>query len=160
MAGRSRGRTLVATGIMVVFGAALIFLLVAQLSSDPNVKASLGDPTFSLGPAIDRARNVQDTGPLLFQPPQGGGDRDVYVQHLGSDPKTGWLAFKAYAGSRRDCQLRWSQRSHRFTDPCTKKTYGPDPGPAFEHYRTTVEPGGRLVVDFRVRVEVTTSPGG
>ena len=119
-------------------------------------RSSLGDPTFELGQASARAENVRDTGPLLFQAPQGGGNRDIYVHHLGGKPTEGWVAFLAYRDGRRDCHLEWSQRTGRFTEPCTKRTYGPDPGDDFEHFRALVRDDGVLVVDFRPATTTTS----
>lgn len=147
---------MVTTAVVAVVAAGLLFVLVTWVFSSPDAKNSLGDPTFELGEAADREQNVRKTGPLLFQAPQGGGDRDVYVNHLGGKSSEGWVAFKAYATQRR-CALQWNQRTKRFTDPCTKRTYGPDPGPDFEHYRVFVDGNGTLIVDFRAAPATTTT---
>jgi hypothetical protein len=152
---------MVATAVMLVAGAGLLFLLVTQLSRDPEVRSSFGPPVFKLNKAVDLAAEIDERGPPVFQAPQGGGVRDIYVNHLGGAATAGWIAFDAYrTGGPRRCQLRWRQASKRFTDPCTGETYGPDPGPAFRHYLTTVEPSGRLAVDFRRPVVVTSTTGG
>jgi hypothetical protein len=146
---------------MLVAGAGLLFLLVTQLSRDPDVRSSFGPPVFKLNKAVDLAPEIDERGPPVFQAPQGGGVRDIYVNHLGRDPNKGWIAFDAYrTGGPRRCQLRWSQRTHRFTDPCTGDAYGADPGPAFRHYLVTVETSGRLAVDFRKPLAVTSTTEG
>ena len=149
---------MVTTAAVALVVSAIAFFLVVQLSSTPEAKNNLGDPTFELGDAADRAENVRETGPLLFQAPQGGGTRDIYVHHLGGKASANWVAFLAYRDGRRDCHLRWNQRTGRFTDPCTKRTYGPDPGPAFEHFRAFVTDDGTLVVDFRPGPTTSTTP--
>lgn len=153
----SGARSMVTTAVVALVASAVLFFLVVQLSSTPEAKNSLGAPTFELGKAADRAENIRDTGPLLFQAPQGGGTRDIYVHHLGGKSSENWVAFLAYRGGRRNCQLEWNQRTERFTEPCTKRTYGPDPGPAFEHFRASVEKDGTLVVDFRPAPTATTT---
>ena len=143
---------MVTTAVVALVASVGLFFLVVQLTSSPDAKDNLGDPVFELGQATHFVKRV----PLLFQALQGAGDRDIYVNHVGSDPKTGWIAFDARAeGQARTCFLRWSPTAKRFTDPCTKRTYGPDPGAAFTHYKTSVNANGVVVVDFRATVEST-----
>ncbi|MEY2566391.1 MAG: hypothetical protein QOE35_920 [Actinomycetota bacterium] len=149
---------MITTAVVALVASGLVFVLVIKLSSSPDAKNNLGDPTFLLNKATDLAREIDERGPPVFQAPQGGGARDIYVNHLGSDPKTGWIAFDAYRG-RRTCQLRWNQRTTQFTDPCTKRSYGPDPGPEFTHYKAMVLADGRLEVDFRATSPATSTTG-
>lgn len=140
-------RSLVTTAVVALVASAIVFFIVVQLSTGPDAKNNLGDPVFEVGQATHFVKRV----PLLFQALQGAGDRDIYVNHVGADPKKGWIAFDARAaGQPRECFLRWSPTAKRFSDPCTKRTYGPDPGPEFTHYGTTVNSNGVVVVDFRV----------
>jgi hypothetical protein len=146
---------MITTAAVALVASAIVFILVVQLSSSPEAKDKLADPTFELGSAADRAENVRETGPLLFQAPQGGGTRDIYVQHLGGKTTENWVAFLAYRNGRRDCHLEWNQRTERFTEPCTRRTYPPDPGPDFEHFRAVARDDGTLVVDFRPATTTT-----
>jgi hypothetical protein len=140
---------MVTTAVVALVASAIVFLVVVQLSTGPEAKNNLGDPVFEVGEASHFVKRV----PLLFQALQGAGDRDIYVHHVGGDPEAGWIAFDARAaGQARTCFLRWSPTTRRFTDPCTKRTYGPDPGAGFTHYKTTVDADGVVVVDFRERV--------
>jgi hypothetical protein len=145
---------MITTAAVALIASALVFVLVVRLSSSPEAKNNLGGQTFLLNKASDLAIEIDERGPPVFQAPQGGGDTDIYVNHLGRDPKVGWIAFNAYR-TKRTCQLRWNQRTERFTDPCTKQTYGPDPGPAFRHYKVVVLPNGRVEVDFRTTTSTT-----
>ncbi len=141
---------MVTTALVALVASGIVFFVVVQLSTGPEAKNNLGDPVFEIG----RAANFVDKVPLLFQALQGAGDRDIYVNHIGTEAKTGWIAFDARTeGQPRTCFLRWSETTERFTDPCTKRTYGSDPGPEFTHYKTTVNANGVVVVDFRVTVE-------
>lgn len=141
---------MVTTAVVALVASVGLFFLVVQLTSSPDAKDNLGDPVFEVGQASHFATRV----PLLFQALQGAGDRDIYVNHVGADVDEGWIAFDARAeGQARTCFLRWSEATRRFTDPCTRRTYGPDPGAGFTHYKTTVNADGVVVVDFRVTVE-------
>ena len=143
---------MVTTAVVALVASAIVFLVVVQLSTGPDAKNNLGDPVFELGKASTFVKRV----PLLFQALQGAGDRDIYVHHVGTKVAEGWITFDARAaGQARTCFLRWSPTTKRFTDPCTKRTYGPDPGPEFTHYKTTVNAGGVVIVDFR---ETVTTP--
>jgi hypothetical protein len=140
---------MVTTAVVALVASVGLFFVVVQLTSSTDAKNSLGDPVFEVGQASHFVKRT----PLLFQALQGAGDRDIYVQHVGTDPKVGWTAFDARVqGQARTCFLRWSPTAKRFTDPCSKRTYGPDPGPGVTHYKTTVNANGVVVVDFRVKV--------
>ena len=140
---------MVTTAVVALVASVGLFFLVVQITSSTDAKDNLGDPVFEVGQATHFVKRV----PLLFQALQGAGDRDIYVSHVGTDAKTGWIAFDARAkGQPRTCFLRWSPSAKRFTDPCTKRTFGPDPGAGFTHYKATVDPRGVVVVDFRVTV--------
>jgi hypothetical protein len=54
----------------------------------------LGSETFADQDADDAAETVAEDGPILYAD-TAGGDRDIYVQHLGDDPEEGWIAFAA-----------------------------------------------------------------
>lgn len=149
---------MITTAAVALIASGIVFAFVVWLSSSPEGKKNLGSQTFLLNKAVDLAPEIDERGPPVFQAPQGGGVRDIYVQHIGDDPTTGWVAFNAYRdGAPRECQLRWNLKAKRFTDPCTKQTYGPDPGEGFTHYRVEVLPNGRVEVDFRATPASTTT---
>jgi hypothetical protein len=68
---------------MVILGISLI-----ELARSGTVKSQLGSSTFLAGRADDYAPLVGTQGPILLPDPQGH-DRNVYLQHLGPDPKLG-----------------------------------------------------------------------
>jgi hypothetical protein len=141
-----RGRALVITALFGVLCAALVVVLVLQLARSPEVKVQLGDEVFEAGRAKDLVDDV-DRHPLLFQALVG--NRDIYLQHTGDDPKTGWIAFEAYApGAPRRCQLRWERSGRVFRDPCDDKTY-PSDGAGLTRYSATVNDNERVVIDLR-----------
>lgn len=144
---RKRG-ALVAAVVGVVIAVAIVGLtfVLATNSDDPNV--NLGDDVFVVGRAEPLLAPIERDGPLLFQDLVDR-DRDLFVQHLGDDPDTGWLAFEATAPDReRRCQLRWNRTGRHFVDPCDG-TQWPADGEGLVHYAATVGEDGRLRVDLR-----------
>lgn len=144
----SRGRALVLSAVLVTVAAVLFGVFALSLFSEDGPR--LGDETFDVNAAF-LAREVAAQGPVLFQD-LAGGDRDIYVQHLGDDPKAGWLAFKATApGAARACTLSWDRAAAVFRDlRCASGATFPADGAGLDQYGTSVQ-GNKLVVDFRVR---------
>jgi hypothetical protein len=150
-------RTYLVAASLALTTAVLLTWFVIRLSSSPDAKVQLGDPTFEVGQVRRLAPLVDKGGPLLFQDLLGK-DRDLFVQHIGDDAAKGWLAFEAHApGQARTCVLTWHQDRGVFEDACTRATYPPD-GQRLTHYPTEVrrkDKGGlTLYVDLR------TSPSG
>jgi len=134
----------------VVVGIVLVGV-VLNLANDPDVEVNLGSDVFEVGRADRMADRVAEGGPLLFQALRG--DRDIYVQHLGTRARSGWLAFDARAPeAERHCQLRWDHDTEVFLDPCDDTAYPAD-GEGLVRYVTTVDDEGVVVVDLRTRVE-------
>jgi hypothetical protein len=144
----TRRQAVVVTSGLLVVAAVLLVVFVLQLSSKPNAKVNLGTSTFKVGNAERFAKPIARDGPLLFQDLLNK-SRDIYVQHIGSDPKTGWIAFESHANSEpRTCQLRWRRSTHDFLDPCSKEVVPAD-GAGLVHYKVTVDPDGVVIVDLR-----------
>jgi hypothetical protein len=148
----SRTKTILVGSALLALTAVLIVVLVLRLASSPDAKVQLGDEVFEVGQVRILAPEVDKAGPLLFADPLKR-NRDLYIQHLGNDPKTGWLAFEAHArGQDRRCTLKWSQEAGLFTDPCSHATYPVD-GKGLTRYRTEVNRKGKggltLFVDLR-----------
>ena len=144
----TRGRAIIVTTALLVAAAVLLLVFVLRLSSKPGAKNNLSTSTFEVGNAERFAKPIAKDGPLLFQDLLDK-DRDIYVQHLGADPKTGWSAFESHPRNQpRTCQLTWRKTTHDFRDPCSKQLYPAD-GAGLVHYKTTVEPDGVVMVDLR-----------
>ena len=142
----TRGRALVIASLFGVLCAALLVVLVLQLTRSPDVKVQLGDEVFEAGRAKDLARSANEH-PLLFQALVG--DRDIYLQHLGRDPTQGFHAFESYApGAPRRCQLQWERERRVFVDPCNKREFPAD-GAGLRSYPVTVTEAERVVIDLR-----------
>ena len=132
--------------IALAFAAALLFLVVRFASRNPE-QANLGPRVFRVGSAARLAREVEQRGPFLFKDPLNR-ERELYVQHLGDDPNTGWSAIRAYASrDSLECLLRWEHGRRRFVDPCTAQAY-PASGEGLVTYPARVEKGV-ISVDLR-----------
>lgn len=129
----------------VLFGAFAVNLVSRSGSG------TLGNATFDVNAAF-LARQVARDGPVLFQDLQGG-DRDIYIQHLGADVSSGWRAFKATApGQPRRCTLEWDQAAGIFRDTrCGSGLTFPADGAGLEQYRAVTQ-GNKLTVDLRSTV--------
>jgi hypothetical protein len=133
------GVTGVVIGLVVLGG-------LAVLASRGDVRLQ-GDPVFDAGRTDSQAPAIERDGPILLGD-VAGGDRDVYLQHLGDDEDRGWLAFDTRApGASRDCAVRWVPEGEAFEDPCSGERYPAD-GEGLRQYPVDVE-DGRLTVDLR-----------
>lgn len=145
---RRRQRTLIIGGVVAVLISLAIvgtFLMAANRNGD----IQLGDKLFNAGGAVRMAKAIDRDGPILFPDPlKRSAGRNLYVQHLGSDWETGWLAFEAQVDDP-NCQLVWERAVEQFRDPCADRTYPPDGG-ALTHYPAQVQ-DGRVVIDLRTK---------
>lgn len=145
-------KTVLIAAPLLVIAAVLMVWFVLRLAQSPDAEIQLGDDVFEVGQVRRMAPLVDRDGPLLFQDLLGR-DRDLFVQHLGNDAATGWVAFEAHApGQPRTCHLVWRQRAGVFEDQCTKATYPPE-GTGLTQYPTEVKrkdkSGLTLYVDLR-----------
>lgn len=144
----------VTLGLILVL--VLFIFAIPSLTESGKVEVKLGSDTYDAGSAESLARSISSAGPLLL-PDVSGGKRDVYLQHLGDDPASGWYAFDARRpGQSRDCSLNWRADSADFIDPCDG-TVVPADGSGLTDYPVTVSDTGRVIVDFNPEAETTTS---
>ncbi|HSH23851.1 MAG TPA: hypothetical protein VK975_07310 [Acidimicrobiales bacterium] len=131
----------------VVAGVAL-FGGIALLAGSGGVDVRLGDEVFVAGEVDRLSAAVERDGPIAIPDASPRRQRDVYLQHLGTTPEEGWLAFSAQApGAQRRCLLQWLPAEEQFADPCSDRRF-PANGQGLTRYPTTVEEG-RLSVDLR-----------
>lgn len=145
---RRRSGTAVAVSSFVALAVAvaLIWAVVRFASENPE-EAGLGDTVFQVGKAERLARNIADDGPFLVQDPLSAGrGRNVYVQHLGDDPDTGWLAVEARLPGDAGCAVRWAADEAAFVD-CRGGQHPAD-GTGLTTYPAEVT-AGRVSVDLR-----------
>lgn len=124
-------------GIIVLFAG--LWLVTITLGNRNSPDLSLGDQTFKAGNAERLAATIEKSGPILFGDVSGRRDRDVILQHLGTDPKTGWHAFLAAPPDKaRDCTWEWQPKANNFRARC-------------DHSRTALADGTGLT-QFDVKV--------
>ena len=131
------GVTGVVIGLVVLAG-------LAVLARRGDVELQ-GSPVFDAGRTDSQAPAIERDGPIPF-PDVAGGDRTVFLQHLGDDEERGWLAFDARVPGSPDCAVNWVAEAEAFED-CTGRRYPPD-GEGLRQYPVTVD-DGRLTVDLR-----------
>jgi hypothetical protein len=140
------GRALLvaAVGVAVALGVAVV---VSVLANRGTVEMRLGDDTFRAGTADDLAEAIADEGPILFSD-VAGGDRDIWLQHLGDDPEAGWYAFDVRpAGTSRDCVVEWQPDAQIFAAECAEGEFGPD-GDGLPQYEVALD-DNQVIVDLR-----------
>lgn len=146
MRAAKRQRAVIITGVLgVVVGLAIVvaFLMAANRNGD----IQLGERLFNAGGAVNLAKAIDRDGPVLFPDPlKRSAGRNLYIQHVGRDWRTGWLAFEAQVNNPR-CQLLWQRATRSFRDPCSGETFPLDGG-RLTHYPAQVQES-RVVVDLR-----------
>jgi hypothetical protein len=141
------GKALLVAGVSVVLLLALAFL-VANAASKGNVEINLGDDRFNAGQVDNIANSIVegDGLPFLYQDLVGG-DRNIFVQHLGDDPDTGWSAFGAFVPERPDCRVDIDRERKLLVNACDGSVTYPPSGTGLRPYPVSVE-DGRLYVDI------------
>jgi hypothetical protein len=148
-----RGTSLLLVSLLGVLTAVLLIVFVLRLARSPRTKVQLGANTFDAGKAAqDLAPHIAQGGPVLFQGLRGPG-LDLYVQHLGTDPLHGWLAFSADAPG--GCVLLPRLAQH--TLACQGMTF-PDDGRGLDHYAVTVDSKGKVIVNLQLSTGTTPRP--
>ena len=137
-----KARSLLVAGGLLVLTAVLLLVFVLRLTRTEGAKVKLASDVFRVGSARHFAAEIAEDGPLLFQDPLARGTgRNIYVQHLGADPSTGWIAVEAPRNT--SCDVTWNGRG--FVD-CAGD-HGPD-GRDLRSYPATVA-RGVVTVDLR-----------
>ena len=129
----------------------IVVVLFAGSLGDDNSHTTTSKSRFDVGPAENLASTIANDQTPLFFNDTAAGSRPIVVQHLGSDPKSGWIAFDAATGN---CTLTWHRESQDFTD-CAGQRFRAD-GDGLHHYPANVE-SGDVVVDLSVDATTTTS---
>lgn len=145
-----RSMVLAVAGIVLGIVLVLVVFVVAvpSLTESGKVEVKLGTDTYSPGSAEAKAETIAKDGPILLPDVSGRNERDIYLQHIGDDPTTGWYAFDARrAGQSRSCSLEWQSEAQEFKDPCDGTVVSAD-GAGLIAYTVTVDDDGNLVVDL------------
>jgi hypothetical protein len=140
----------------------------AVLANRGTVDVRLGSDTFAEQDAEDAAERVAEGGPILYAD-TAGGDRDIYLQHVGDDAEEGWLAFAARPpGVSRACTLRWDADDEVFrlldadgeeSGECDGREFPPD-GAGLPAYPVTVDADGNLDVDLNAADRTSSTSAG
>lgn len=147
-------------GVIVLFGTLGLVTLALKDRNSPDLQ--LGDQTFKAGRAETLAEGIADTGPRLYADVSGRKDRDLILQHLGTDPATGWHAFLAAPIDKpRDCTWEWQAHEEQFRAKCDPDLTAPADGTGLPQFRVTVVDGQvdvDLNADARPTASTTSSP--
>ena len=155
----ARPKSTVAQAVLPVLAGLVFFALVglaawgiaawtSHNAGPDQVQVNLGEDTFNMGPAKDRAEEVAERGPLLFPGLVAADEGYIVVNHAGTDELAGWKAFAAVPpGSRIECAVQWRADARQFQDPCSGRTYPAD-GAGLTAYRVAISPDRELVIDL------------
>jgi hypothetical protein len=157
---RVTARSAIVVGVAGVLSAVILVIFVLWVTSQNGKKVEfhLGDEQFQDITADRMAARIADEGPVLFPDVSANRSRDIYVQHLGTDPKKGWLAFDAReAGEPRQCFLDWNRDRNVFVDRCDGSEVGAD-GAGLRQYPAVVNANGKVVIDFNASASTTSAP--
>lgn len=151
------GKALLIAGVSVVLLLGLAFV-VANLASKGDVKINLGDDRFDAG-KVERIAKAIDGGhglPILYQDLVGK-DRNLFVQHQGTDFDRGWSAFGAFDPDDPSCGIGIDRDRELLVADCDGRTY-PKQGTGLRFYPVQVE-DGRIYVDLNeLSTTTTTTP--
>lgn len=151
------GRALLVAVGGVVALLAVLGLATLALSGRNSPDLRLGDQTFQAGDAKAVAARIRRNGPELYSDVSGRRDRDLILQHLGTDPKKGWYAFLAApADKARDCTWVWVPDEELFRARCDRSLTAPADGKGLTRFPVTVT-DGRLEVDLNADARTTTT---
>jgi hypothetical protein len=146
----------VGTGAVAVL-ALILFLAATVLSNRNSTELRLGDQTFQGGSAERLAKEIEDRGPILYPDVSGSKDRDVVLQHLGSNPNKGWYSFRAQPPDKgRECTWEWQADEQLFRAKCDPSLTAPANGEGLERYPVRVR-DGKLDVDLNFATRTTTT---
>jgi hypothetical protein len=151
------GKALAIAAVAIVL-IGIVTVFVALAASRGDVEINLGDDRFEVGRTTELIELIEagDGLPALF-PDLVSRDRNIFVQHTGSDPDEGWVAFGAFDPDDPSCVVEIDREAKTLVNACDREITYPLDGEGLRSYPTTVE-GGRVIVDIN---EIATSaPAG
>lgn len=138
---------MIGLGVVMTLGT-ILFIVTSTgnlLGNQSSLQIESGDPVFNLGEASERASDIAERGPQ-FLPDPSGGDRDLWVNHVGDDESSGWYAFGARPLSApRTCVAEWKADARRFVDTCDGTVY-PATGEGLPQFPVTVTTEGEVSI--------------
>jgi hypothetical protein len=155
--GSHAGRALAVSTVAIAAIGLILFLAATVLSDRNSTELRLGDATFQGGDAERLAEEIEDRGPILYPDVSGSKERDLILQHLGSNPNERWYAFRAQPPNKdRECTWEWQQDAQVFRARCDVSLTAPADGKGLERYPVRVEEG-KLDVDLNAAARTTTT---
>lgn len=149
-----RAATVALVGV-VVLGLALALVTLA-LGGRNSTDLNIGDQTFQAGNAEDKAELIAEEGPILYGDVSGRKDRDMILQHIGTDPDEGWHAFLAAPIDKsRECTWIWQPDEELFRAKCDESLTAPADGEGLPQFEVKVV-DGQLDVDLNADARVET----
>lgn len=153
------GMVSVVAVILVFSGLWLIAVTLGDRNS-PDLK--LGDQTFrAAGDAKSMAKQIAKNGPIIYTDVSGRKDRDLILQHIGTNPKTGWFAFAAQPPNKaRDCTWQWKPKENQFRASCDSALTASANGAGLVHYKVTVNGSVNVDLNFDQRAAASSTTLG
>ena len=155
---RPRLRTPFARAVVPVLGGIAFFVVLglvtwgiaAYLSGSAEPSERLTPQRLDLGSAENRANNVAEDGPLLFNELAViSGERTLVLNHTGDDPTTGWQLYYAFPPGRPDCPVTQVRGTATFVDCDGNELDVSELSPPTEDVRPVVEDQRILYLDLR-----------
>lgn len=139
----------VTLGVAAVAAAVGFLIFVLWVTDRGGVEIALGDDVFEAGRADIIADEIAENGPIKYADLIGG-SQNIILNHVGTDPTTGWFAFDLIRpGQPPECQLDWDAEASLFRDSCDPSVEVPAGGGDQPSYPVEVNGDGRLSIDFR-----------
>jgi len=140
----------VVLGILAVLAALGLGYAIIQLAQQGSIESNLGDNELIVGEYLSLSQRIMEQGPIPYQS-QASGSPSIYLQHLGDDPRRGWLAFDT-AWPDSDCILNWNAQAGLFeptdTEPCAGVGLVEANGEGLRQHSVRINSEGRVVVQF------------
>lgn len=149
-------------GLGVVMTLATLTFMLTQTTNlfggRSAVQLESGDPVFRPGSATNVSKLIATGGPIVLQDPTGG-DRDIWLNHLGATETEGWFAFGARPLSApRSCSAQWQAARKAFVDSCDGTAYPAD-GTGLPQFPVAIGADGQLSIRLDTRSASTSSTG-
>jgi len=128
---------------MTAVAIAVVWVAAATVGSDRSA-TNLGDERFEDVRAAQVVENVADGGPVFYRDLTGG-DRDIWITHIGDDPSTGFVVLSAVAPS--GCLVQWDAAAADFYDICDDMIRYPADGAGLGEFPFELV-DGKLVIDL------------
>ncbi len=125
-----------------------LFTRTADLAQSGDVQISIGDEVFAPGNIERLSEDIEREQTPLLLSDVSGGDRDIWLQHTGDEPGTGWFAFNVRPiDASRDCFTNWERDEQTFSYNCDDRVFPAD-GEGLFQYPVNISPTGDITIDI------------